>query len=265
VDERVATNQRRWEEMTDLHVGTYAVHERDSLGHFPLKPIEAAELGPISGGRVCHLQCHIGDNSFSLAQLGASEVVGVDFSSRSIEVATMRAARLGLSDRVRFVHVSVNEAAAALGSTFDGVYTSWGALTWLPDIASWAATVHGLLKSQGWFYVADTHPYAMAVRWPSFPYGGATAVYSDSQGDYTDPDAKFEHPESWSWNHGLGEIVTALIDAGMTIQWLHEHQVVAWHLSDLGRVVQRPDGMWEEPGSTLPLAFSLRAVKSPGV
>jgi SAM-dependent methyltransferase len=262
VDERVAVNQRRWDEMTDLHVVTYQIDESDAAGTFCLKPFEYAEVGDVLGLRVCHLQCHIGDNSFGLAQLGAGEVVGVDFSTRSIDVARMRAERLGLADRVRFVQGAVDEAAATLGATFDGVYTSWGVLTWLPDIRTWAENVSGLLKDGGWAYVADTHPYAAAVRWASYPYGGQTAVHSDKQGDYTDAVATFEHPESWQWNHGLGEVITALTEAGMSIQWVHEHPVVAWHMGDPEHLAERPDGMWEQPDSTLPLSFSIRAIKN---
>jgi SAM-dependent methyltransferase len=261
VDEREAVNQRRWDEMTDVHVVTYRIDERDTAGAFRVKPFEYAELGNISGERICHLQCHIGDDSFGLAQIGAAEVVGVDFSTRSIEVARMRAERVGLSDRVHFVHAAVDEAASVLGATFDGVYTSWGVLTWLPDIRTWATNVSGLLKRGGWLYLAETHPYAAAVRWAPYPYGGGTGVYDETQGDYTDAAASFEHPASWEWNHGLGEIVTALLDAGMTLQWLHEHPVVAWHMNDQ-RLVERPDDMWEEPGSTVPLSFSVRALKS---
>jgi SAM-dependent methyltransferase len=248
--------------MTELHVVTYRIDEVDAAGEFGLKSFEQAEIGDIVNRRICHLQCHIGDNSFGLAKLGAAEVVGVDFSSRSIDTARMRAERLGLTDRVRFVHGAVDEAAALLGATFDGVYTSWGVLTWLPDIGTWAESVSGLLKDGGWLYVADTHPYAASVRWPSYPYGGATAVYDDKHGDYTDANATFQHPESWHWNHGLGEIVSALTEAGMTIEWLHEHPVVAWHMGDPESLVERADGMWEEPGSTLPLSFSTRAIKT---
>ena len=254
-------NQRRWEEMTDLHVITYRIDEKDAAGGFGLKPFEYAEVGEIRGQRVCHLQCHIGDGSFGLAQLGAAEVVGVDFSTRSIDVARMRAERLGLTDRVRFVHAAVEEAAAVLGASFDGVYTTWGVLAWLPDIRTWAENVSGLLKSRGWLYLADTHPYAAAVRWASYPYGGNPPVYDDTHGDYTDAHATFEHPESWQCNHGLGEIVTALTDVGMGLEWLHEHPDVAWHMGDPERLVERSDRMWEEPGSTLPLSFSLRAIK----
>lgn len=262
MDERVTTNRKRWEEMTELHVTTYRINERDAVGEFRLKPFEREEIGSIEGLRICHLQCHIGDDSFALAQLGAAEVVGIDFSARSVEIASMRAERLGFDDRVRFVRATVDQAADMLGAAFDGVYTSWGVLSWLPDIERWALTVSGLLRPGGWLYLAETHPYATVIRWPSYPYGGADGVFDDGDGDYTDADARFENSASWSWNHGLGEIITALVEAGLAIEWLHEHPGVAWHLSDQEHLVERPDGMWEEPGSTLPLSFSLRAVKT---
>jgi hypothetical protein len=55
--------------------------------------------------------------------------------------------------------------------------------------------------------------------------------------------------------------VTALAAAGMRVDWLHEHTTSAWHLGDPDHLVQGADGMWEVPGSTLPLSFSLRATK----
>jgi SAM-dependent methyltransferase len=262
MDERVATNQRRWEEMTELHVMTYRIDERDAHGEFLLKPFERDEIGSIERLRICHLQSHIGDDSFALAQLGAAEVLGVDFSARSVEIASMRVERLGLADRVRFIQTTVDDATDVLSDVFDGVYTSWGVLSWLPNIERWAATVSGLLRPGGWLYLAETHPYAAAARWRSYPYGGTNGVFDDDDGDYTDAAAQFEHSASWAWNHGLGEIITALVKAGLAIEWLHEHPVVAWHLSDQEHLVERPDGMWEEPGSTLPLSFSLRAIKT---
>jgi 2-polyprenyl-3-methyl-5-hydroxy-6-metoxy-1,4-benzoquinol methylase len=264
MDERVATNQRRWDEMADLHLVTYHVDEVDSARRYSLKPFETAELGPIDGSRICHLQCHLGDNSFALAQLGAAEVVGVDFSTRSVAIATTRAHRVGLDDRVRFVQATVDDSVEAVGPGYDGVYTSWGVLCWLPDILRWATTVHQLLLMGGWLYLADTHPYAAAARWRGYPYGGTTAFFDDDQGDYTDAHATFRHPEAWHWNHGLGEVVTALASVGLRLEWLHEHAVVAWHLGDEQGLSPRPDGMWEVPGSSLPLSFSLRAVKAAG-
>ena len=258
MDERVEVNRRRWDEMAVLHETTYFT-EAGAIDD-ELKPFELEELGDLAGQRVCHLQCHIGGNSIALARRGAT-VVGVDFSDVALETARRRAHDAGLDDRVQFVCSTVDDAVEASGREFDGVYTSWGALCWLPSIDEWAQVVGALLRTRGWVYAADTHPHAMALRWPSSRYGGTVAIHDDDQGDYTDANAQFEHSEAWEWNHGIGEIATALARAGMRIEFLHEHAWVAWNLGDEQLTRRESDGMWELPGSTLPLSFSLRATK----
>jgi SAM-dependent methyltransferase len=262
MDERLAVNRRRWDEMSDLHIETYAIDDVDASGVHSLKSFEPGELGDVRGRRICHLQCHIGGDSFALAQLGARSVVGVDFSPRSIEIAETRAGDLGIADRVTFVCATVDDARDATGGGFDAVYTSWGVLCWLPDLDAWARVVQALLVPGGRLYLAETHPYATAVRWPGSVYGGGHAAFDDVQGDYTDADAQFDHPESWEFSHGIGDVVTALAGAGMRLDWLREHTEVPWNLNDRARLVRRPDGMWELPDSTLPLSFSLRATKA---
>ena len=259
MEDRIEVNRQRWEEMAALHETTYFEPEA-SIRDEALKPFEVAELGDLSGQRICHLQCHLGGDSLSLARLGAT-VVGVDFSATAIDFARRRAHDAGLDEQVTFVPASVDEAAELFDGDFDGVYTSWGVLCWLPSIDEWALAVRRLLRSGGWLYLAETHPHAASSRWPDYPYGGAVGVFDEGQGDYTSADAVFEHPESWEWTHGIGEIVTALAGAAMRIEWLHELPVAVWHLHDQS-LTQRADGLWEAPGSTLPLSFTLRAVKS---
>jgi SAM-dependent methyltransferase len=258
MDERIATNRRRWDEMAQLHVDTYGIDDVDRAGDHRLKPFEPSELGDLRGLRICHLQCHIGGDSFALAQLGAT-VVGVDFSETSIEIARSRAERVGLADRVEFVCATVDDAPGVAGTGFDAVYTSWGVLCWLPDLDRWASVIRKLLAPGGWLYVAETHPYATTLRWPRYAYGGGVASFKNEQGDYTDAQARFEHPEAWEWSHGIGDVVTALAAAALRIEWLHEHAECAWHLNDEEHLVQGANGMWSVPGSTLPLSFSLRA------
>lgn len=258
MDDRIETNRARWDEMAQLHLETYDI-EAEDRGRISLKPFELAELGDVSGRRVCHLQCHIGGDSLSLARLGA-HVVGVDFSPRSIEVARERARRTGLADRVTFVVATVDETRACVDGLFDIVYTSWGVLCWLPDLRGWAEVVASLLGAGGFLYLAETHPYAQALRSTGWAYGDATGYFDDSHGDYTDADAVFDHPESWQWSHGLGEVATAVAGAGLRLEWLHEHPRVAWHLND-PNLVRRDDGLWELPGSTLPLSYSLKATR----
>lgn len=261
MDERIAANLRRWDEMAALHETTY-FGENAIVNDEHLTPLELDELGDLTGQRVCHLQCHLGGDSLSLARLGAT-VVGVDFSPVAIEIARRRACEHDLADRVTFVCASIDDVIGRVDGSFDGVYTSWGVLCWLPSMDAWACTARDLIGDNGWLYIAETHPYAAGSRWPTYPYGGSVAFHDEDQGDYSDPDAVFEHPESWQWNHGIGEIVTAVATAGFTIEFVHEHPVCAWNLAD-SRLQRRSDGLWELPGSTLPLSFTLRAIKSSG-
>jgi SAM-dependent methyltransferase len=256
MDERVAVNRLRWDQMARLHLKTYDLAAEDE-GRNDLAPFEFSELGDLDGKRICHLQCHLGGDSMALARRGA-QVVGVDFSSEALDTARVRAERTGLSGRLTYVLSDVYDAPDHIDGLFDVVYTSWGVLVWLPDINRWAETVARLLKHGGFLYLAETHPYAEVVRYLTWKYGGATPHFDDSQGDYTDKDAIFENPEAWEWSHGLGEVVTALVDSGLRIEFLHEHPSVVWDIND-PRLSRRDDGMFESEGSTAPLSYSIRA------
>ncbi len=242
--------------MATLHTSTYEVESVDG-GVDSLKPFEGAELGDLCGKRICHLQCHLGDDSISLARRGAT-VVGIDFSRKAIDVARRRSVRCGLAHQLSFVVGEVDEARSRVDGHFDVVYTTWGVLCWLADLDRWASTVASLLAPSGFLYLAETHPYAQALR-EGRSYGGSAAHLDDAQGDYTDDEAEFEHPQSWEWSHGLGEIVTAVVQAGLCLDWLHEHAEVAWHLNDTASLSRSADGMWHRPGSTLPLSFRARS------
>ena len=78
-----------------------------------------------------------------------------------------------------------------------------------------------------------------------------------SSGSYTDPAAPTENNESYEWLHTTGDIVTSLADAGLRIEFLHEHSVLVWQQTP--EMIQGDDGMWRLPGDPLPLSFSLKA------
>lgn len=270
-----ALNRANWDERVGVHLGAHG-YDLAALakGTARLNAIEEAELGPVAGLRIAHLQCHFGRDSLILAQRGAS-VVGLDFSTPAIDAARALTRQLGLQDRARFVQADLYDAPAALGepAAFDMVYVTWGALCWLPDIAGWARIVSHFLQPGGWLYLAESHPAAMVLDdatplpdgRPGFfaPYFHVDPLVIDESRDYVDPHARLANASTYQWIHPLGRIVTALIEAGLTPRWLHEHPAVTWRMfaclkEDSVGLFHWPDKPW------LPLAFSLRADKPGG-
>ena len=156
-------NRAHWDEKVPLHIGPSG-YDLDDLraGAGGLNAIEEAELGSVAGQRVLHLQCHFGRDTLILAQRGAT-VVGLDFSAPAIDAARSLAAELGLAERARFVQADLYDACAAIPepASFDRVFVTWGAITWLPDIFRWAEIVAFFLKPGGTLYLAEAHPAAL--------------------------------------------------------------------------------------------------------
>ena len=168
----------------------------------------------------------------------------------------------------RFVESELYAVPGVLGAEFDLVYTGVGALCWLPDITGWARVVAALLRPGGRLYLRDAHPMLMTLdERPddllvvSLPYFEGEAVRWVSDQTYTDG-GPIGSPEQFEWNHGLGEIVQAVVDAGLTVTALREHREVEWQA--LPQMVEGPDGKFRLPTGIdrLPLMFTLEGRRS---
>ena len=270
-DDHIADNLQTWEAWTQIHVGSdfYDVASfRDETRPIRLRDYELAEVGPVDGKSLLHVQCHFGLDTLSWARLGA-QVTGVDFSPAAIDAADSLAAELGID--ARFVVSSVYDLPRQLEGTFDIVYTSRGVLGWLPDIRRWAEVVGHFVKPGGFFYITEAHPIAMVFDDENVQPGELRLAYPyweherpltfEVKGSYADREAPTESLIENSWDHSLGEIVSALAEAGLHVEFLHEFDVLDW---ELGYLVQGSDGLWRLPAGTkgeLPLFFSLRASK----
>jgi SAM-dependent methyltransferase len=263
------TNRRNWEDRVPIHVrdatGAYQI-AAFLAGQDKLHPIEAAEIGDVRGRRLLHLQCHIGLDTLALARRGA-EVTGLDFSARAIAAAHDFARRTGIA--ARFVEGNVYAAARLTPGPFDIVYTTWGTICWLPDVARWAQVIATVLAPGGLLYFADGHPAAQMLeeiggrlvatyRWRTPP--DAPLTFEDCT-TYTGDPTPLANPRTCQWIHSLADIVSALLDAGLRIEMLHEHDRLPWKLFpmmvDAGESLCRlPDGV-----PSIPLALSLRARK----
>jgi SAM-dependent methyltransferase len=269
-DEHYAINRAWWDERAPAHASSsdYAVQEliADPARLSDVVRFDLPRLGDVNGQRGIHLQCHIGTDTISLHRLGAA-MTGLDFSSESIAIAR-RIATDARAD-VNFVQADVYGAPAVVGAGFDFVYTGIGALCWLPDVKRWAQTVTALLRVGGRLFLREFHPMmwavdetrtdALVLGYPYFEQPEPDTF--DDPGTYVDTAIEFGHNESRSWNHGLGEIVAAVLDAGLELTMLVEHDSVP---SDAlpGRM-HRDDGEWRliEHQERLPLSYTLQAVK----
>ena len=211
-----------------------------------------------------HLQCHIGLDTLSWARRGAL-VSGLDFSAPAISAASSLAASLGLE--ATFVVSDVYDAVAALGGQrFDIVYTGIGALVWLPDIPRWARVVANLLAPGGFLYLVEGHPFVQILDESSGSAGlvvardhfDAAPQVEDYPYTYTDGPA-LSHSRQVEFQHGLGEIVTSLVEAGLRIEFLHEHDFEAF--GRFGSLQPQEDGTYRFPPGQprVPMMFSLRA------
>jgi SAM-dependent methyltransferase len=273
VEDYAELNRASWDERAPAHAASpdYAVDRFASDPAYLSEVIrfDRPLLGDISGLRGVHLQCHIGTDTISLARLGA-DMTGLDFSPASIAQARRIAGLAGAG--VRFVQAEVYDALTVLEPrSFDLVYTGIGALCWLPDIARWAGVVAGLLRPGGRLFIREGHPMLWAledarpdrllvVEYPYFERG--EPMVFDEGGTYVETDAVFTHNRTHEWNHGLGEIITALMTAGMDLTGLAEHDSVPWEALP-GQMERIEGGEWRLADRPWRLAhtYTLQAVR----
>ncbi|MCY3588987.1 MAG: class I SAM-dependent methyltransferase [Chloroflexi bacterium] len=264
-------NRARWDESVAVHAASefYGV-ERFLAGESTLLPLDLEEVGDVAGKSLLHLQCHFGLDTLSWARLGA-DVVGVDFAPSAVETARELAAKAGLD--AAFVESELYATPDALADrlgTFDIVYVNLGAICWLPEIRGWARVCAAFLKPGGTLYLRDVHPTVnsldydppnqlLVLKFPSFEHS-EPLHWSDGD-DYADTEAQLSNHDSYEWNHSLGEIVTAVIDAGCRIDFLHEQEWTVYRA--LPWMIEVERGVWRLPPESpqIPLMFSLRATK----
>jgi SAM-dependent methyltransferase len=262
-------NRAFWDERVAHHRGSAFYDTAGVIAgtHDPIRPFEDEELGSVAGRDLVHLQCHFGLDTIGWARRGA-RATGLDFSPTAITTARDVAGEAGVE--VTFVEGDVYDAPGLLGAeSFDIVYTGFGALIWLPDIERWASTVAELLRTQGVLYLAEFHPFAhvFADHDRSLAHGyfdrgparwGEGGTYADVDGDVS-----FQHNVTMEWQHTVGDILNAVVGAGLVIEAFHEHDYTLFPrwpdlVAGAGGRYDLPHGM-----PSIPLMFSLRA-RQPG-
>jgi SAM-dependent methyltransferase len=265
MDKYTQTNLTRWDELVGVHTRTRDTYDLDAFraGRSTLKPIELEEVGDVRGKHLLHLQCHFGMDTISWARQGAA-AVGVDFSAEAISLARKLDADLGAG--AKFVCSDVYDLPGRLEGAFEVVFTSYGVLCWLPDLAAWGKVISHFLGPGGFFYIVDQHPVGRMLGdqdeelVASEPYFDIGPIEETGDGSYADRSAVVEHKTSYQWQHSLSDIVNALAGSRLHVEFLHEFpfSMFQW----LPSMVKGEDGWWRVPGhDNVPFLFSLKASK----
>jgi SAM-dependent methyltransferase len=275
-------NRIAWNAATVVH-NSHKVDQAGFLrgGGSTLYPEEIELLGDLTGKSLIHLQCNAGQDTLSLAQLGAT-VTGVDISDEAIAFAQQLSADSGIP--ATFVRSDIFDwlaDAATKPERYDVVFSSYGAIPWLSDIQAWGSGIAPILKPGGRVVVVEFHPFSGVFDWDwshKYPYffGGEPMTWEEGVGDYVAlsdgalaPSGYVEGVKDFVNPHrdhefpwGLGEVATSLLDAGLVITALREYPY-----SNGAKLFER---MRETPGKrmvppedvpALPLMYGLVALK----
>lgn len=272
-------NRVSWNAATEAHNS----HKADQAAYLrgggsTLYPEEIELLGDVGGKSLVHLQCNAGQDTLSLARLGAV-VTGVDISDTAIDFARQLSAESGIP--ATFHRADLYDWLENTPDRFDVAFSSYGALVWLSDIQTWAQGVASVLKPGGRFALVEFHPLigTLTDDWVfSYDYftDGRAISFENGIGDYVAmsgaalaPSGYLEgvqnfvnpnrgHEFQWS----VGEVASALTDAGFVLTALREYPYMNGGKL-LANMREMPGGRMYPPEGTpsLPLMYGLAARK----
>ena len=266
MDEHFRANQQTWDSWTIQHEQS-PFYDLDGFkaGKDRLRSIELEELDDVAGKSLLHLQCHFGLDTLAWARRGA-RVTGVDFSERSIELARSLSQQLDIP--ADFCCARIDQLPDVLSGQFDIVFTSYGVLHWLRDLRRWGEVIAHFLKPNGIFYIVEDHPMMRVftadaeneIRVANPYFFAEEPERVDSEGSYAAPDSR-EQSTFFIWNHSLGEVLNALIGAGLRLEFLHEFPYAA--RAKFPTMEQGDDHWWRltRQHGKIPFLFSLQARK----
>ena len=252
----LGVNRDNWNQRTKIHYKSLFYNVDGFMdGACALRDIELSELGDVEDKRMLHLQCHFGLDTLSWARRGAI-VTGVDFSDRAIDLANDLKERAGLA--ATFVCADIYDFGKTVRPKYDIVFTSYGAICWLPDLREWANIAAKSLRDNGTFYMVEFHPFNDVIM--GYPYFHQPEPELDSGGTYTENGAGFSS-ESYTWAHSIGDVINALIRAGIVIEHLNEFAYSPYNCFE--EMSEREPGRFylTHHGQDLPLVYSVKGSK----
>lgn len=256
-------NRDSWNKRTDFHLKSDFYDLPGFLaGQTSLQEIELGLLGDVQGKKILHLQCHFGQDTLSLARLGAT-VTGIDLSDRAIAAARQLAQQTGIPE-ARFVCGDVYDTPHLIPEQFDIVFTSYGVIGWLPDMDRWAKVINQMLKPGGRLVFVEFHPVVWMfdnnLEQVAYAYFKRDPIVETLEGTYADREAPLVTHDV-SWNHSLHEVIGNLLRQGLVLESFDEYDYSPYNC--LHNMVEVEKGRFrvQHQQDFLPLVYSLTARK----
>jgi len=255
--EYIELNKAAWDKRTPIHIQSQFYNNSAFMsGKNSLNPIELNAIGNIEDQSLLHLQCHFGQDSISLAKMGAI-VTAVDFSKTAINEAKKLARDLKVD--VNFIENNV--LTLNINEKFDIIFSSYGVIGWLPDLNEWAKTISKHLKKGGVFLLTEFHPFVELVKNNGYDYFyNPKPDIEINKGSYTDGGDNLITKTCW-WNHSLTDIFSALESNGLKLTLFEEFDYSPFPLEGM---IKKEEGKYilkERKKNTTPYVFNLKAVQ----
>lgn len=256
----IEINRQSWNSRTEAHLNSEFYDMPAFLaGKSSLNDIELGLLGDLKGKTILHLQCHFGQDSISLARLGA-KVTGVDLSDKAIETAQKLAKDLAVD--ASFICCNIYDLPQHLDQKFDIVFSSYGTISWLPDLNKWGELIASFLKPGGKFVFAEFHPVVWMFdddfETVGYNYFNEKALIENESGTYADRDAAIQL-QSINWNHSLSDVINGLIKNGLRINSLDEFDYSPYNC--FRKTIEFEPGKYriEHLGNRIPMVYAIEA------
>lgn len=255
-------NRKSWNERVALHVAA-PFYNMDAFraGHTSLNDIELKLLGDVSGKRILHLQCHFGQDSISLAKMGAT-VVAIDLSDKAIDAARTLADEMNVD--VTFHCCDVYDVPNHVSGDFDIIYTSYGVIGWLPDLNKWAAIIHQFLQPNGKFLLVEFHPVVWMFdddfQYVKYNYFKDDPIIETNDGTYADNAAPVTLT-SVTWNHSLSEVISSCLNHGLSLKQLAEYDYSPYNC--FVHTIEFEPGKYriKHMENRIPMVYAMEAIK----
>lgn len=249
-------NRAAWDQRAGAHFDSEFYDLEGFLsGKTSLREIELAELGDVHGKTLLHLQCHFGLDTLSWARKGAV-CTGVDISPVAIEKARELARAEGSG--TEFVCSDVYSFEPSNQGPYDIVYTSYGAVCWLPDLSRWAEVIASNLSVGGRFYMAEFHPIYDLLA--GYSYFTREEPDVEEEGTYTE-NGEDTVATLATWAHPMSSVMNALIGVGIQIERLSEFPFSPYNCFE-GMVEREPGRFYlTHKENDVPIVYSITGRK----